>query len=124
RKDERPASVCGASLLPHAPQCGDLAAALAVRATLRAGEGRYDEAWQDLLACHRLARHLAHGASLVEHLVGIAVETIACDADLVLLDRTKRDAKALQGYLTDLQKLPPMPPLAGAVDLCERFGFL
>src|SRR5437667_181551 len=58
------------------------------------------------------------------HLAGIAIETMACDADLVLLDRTKLDAKTLQSYLTDLQKLPPMPPLADVVDLFERFGFL
>src|SRR5205814_2412347 len=51
RNDKQPASLYGAYLLPHAQQCRDFAAALAVRATLRAGEGRYDEAWPDLLAC-------------------------------------------------------------------------
>jgi len=123
RGGNSPPSLIGA-LIPHVQQCRDLGSALAARGTLRAGEGRYDEAWQDLLDCHRLARHLAHGGCLIEHLVGYALEAIACEADLVLLDRTKLDAKKVMTYLDDLQKLPPMPPLANAVDLCERFAYL
>src|SRR5207249_11357859 len=123
RNEKKLAHLYGAPI-PHVQQCRDLGAALAARATLRAGEGRYDAARQDSLACHRLGRHVAHRASIIEHLVGIAIETMACDADLVLLDRTKLDAKTLQSYLADLQKLPPMPPLADVVDLFERFGFL
>src|SRR5437667_3952129 len=55
RNEKKLAHLYGAPI-PHVQQCRDLGAALAARATLRAGEGRYDEARQDLLARHGLGR--------------------------------------------------------------------
>src|SRR5439155_19859350 len=101
--------------------CREMGTPLAAVAMLRAGEGRYDEAWRDLLACHRLARHMGRGGSSIERLVAVAIESIACEADLVLLDRTKLDAQQLLAYSKELQQLPALPPMADAVDLFERF---
>ena len=39
--------------------------------------GRFDDAWQDLLACRRLAPLSAEGPSFVDYLVGIALDNIA-----------------------------------------------
>src|SRR5205807_2330767 len=55
----RPLGGAGAllnSLLPNVQRCRELAFALTCRAMLRVGEGQTDAGWQDLLACHRLAR--------------------------------------------------------------------
>jgi hypothetical protein len=108
--------------IPGVSKCRELATALAARAMLRAEEGRYDDAWQDLLACHRLGRLVGRG-SLFETLVGIAIEAIATRADLAYLERAKLSGQRLKDRLRDLQQLPPMPPLADAMDLCERCTF-
>ncbi len=121
--DKGPGSLIRA-LLPAVQKCRELASALPARAMLNAGEGKYDEAWQDLLAGHRLARHVGRGGTLIEGLVGIALEQLFASSDLVLLDGGKLTARQVRGYLKDLQGLPPMLPMADRIDLAERFIFL
>ena len=113
-----------ASLLPGVQKCRSLASALTARAMLRVQEGKLDEAWQDLLACHRLARLIRRGATLIESLVGIALEAVVCNTELAYLDKAKLTAAQVRDRLKDLQTLPPMVPLADKVDLGERFMFL
>jgi tetratricopeptide (TPR) repeat protein len=113
-----------AALLPAVQKCRALAHALTARAMLRTAEGRYDEAWEDLLACHRLGRLLTRGATQIEALVGIAIEQIANNAELTYLERAKLTAPQVRKCLQDLQSLPPIPPLADKIDLGERFMFL
>src|SRR5262249_14554063 len=93
-------------------------------AMMHAAQGRPNDAWEDLLACHRLGRLVGRGGTLIEGLVGVAIDTIASRADLVLLDSGKLTAKQLRGCLRDLEKLPPLPEIASAMDLWERFLFL
>jgi hypothetical protein len=123
KKATEPGSLVGA-LIPSVQKCRELACALAGRAMLRAAEGKFDEAWQDLLACHRLARLVARGASIIEDLVGIAIDRIASQADLAYLQRADLSARQIRDRLKDLQVLPPLPPLADKIDLCERFVYL
>jgi hypothetical protein len=110
--------------LPTLSKCRYAGQALTTRALLHLGEGRTEEAWQDLLACHRLARLVARGSTLIERLVGIAIDNVAGEADLAFLESAKLDAKQTMRCLKDLQELPPIPPPAEAVDLLERFSFL
>ena len=109
------------ALLPGVQKCRELANALVVRAMLRTAEGKTDEAWQDLLACHRLGRLVSRGGTLIEGLVGVAIEMIASNASVVLLDRGKLTAKQVQGCLSDLQQLPARRGPADKVGLAERF---
>jgi hypothetical protein len=111
-------------LLPGVQQSRALANALILRAMMRLGEGNLDEAWQDLLACHRLARLVARGALLIEMLVGAAIEQIASDGDLAYLERAKLTAAQVRDRLKVLQALPPLATAAEKVDLCERFVYL
>ena len=97
-----------------------LATALASRATLRLGEGKPDAAWADVMACFRLARHLARKGSLIEGLVAVAVDAIGQRAAAALLDRPDVTARQLVGYLSDLRSLPPMPSVAEAYEGGER----
>jgi hypothetical protein len=113
-----------AALLPSVQRCRELANVLTVRAMLHLGRGRHDEAWQDLLACHRLGRLVAQGGTLIEGLVGIAINNIAANADVVFLEHTRLSVKQLKACMHDLEKLPPMPSVADKVDLAERFMFL
>ncbi len=80
--------------------CRDLTVALAARAMLRVGAGRPDDAWQDLLACHRLARLVSRGGTLIESLVGFAMDQIASTADLAYLDRAPLTAQQIRDRLT------------------------
>jgi hypothetical protein len=110
-----------ATLLPGIQKDRAITQALAARAMLRLHDGTADAAWHDLLACHRLGRHVARGGTLIEGLVGIALESIAQRAAAVLLERPELTAKSYQGYLADLRALPPMPTLADHLDGGERF---
>jgi hypothetical protein len=120
RKKDDPSCLI-AALLPGVQKCRELANALATRAMLRVGQGRYDEAWQDLLALHRLGRLVAQGGTLIEGLVGIAIDSsVARDADVGYLHGAKLSAKQAKACLRDLQKLPPMPSFADKLHLSER----
>jgi hypothetical protein len=110
--------------MPGVQKCRELATALAARAMLRVGQGKFDEAWQDLLACHRLGRTVARGATLIESLVGIACDHVASEADLAFLERGRLTSRQVLDRLKDLRALPPLPPLADRMDLAERFAYL
>jgi hypothetical protein len=110
-----------AALLPAVQRCRELAHTFCIRAMWHLGEGRHDAAWQDLLACHRLARHVGSGGTLIEGLVGIALDHIASAADLTFLAHAKRNARQLRDCLRDLQQLPPLLAMAERVGLTERF---
>jgi hypothetical protein len=114
-----PGSLIGA-LLPGVQKCRELVAALTARAMLRVAEGKPDEAWQDLLASHRLGRLVTRGATLIESLVGIAVGAVAHNATLAYLDRVKLTPKQIAEHVKDLQALPPRRSMADIVDLGER----
>jgi hypothetical protein len=123
RKENEPRFLIGA-LLPSVQACREVAAALAARAMLRLDVGEFEEAWQDLLACHRLGRLVARGGTLIEGLVGIAIDQIASTADIAYLDRAKLTSKQILDRLKDLQALPPMPSIADKVDMGERFVYM
>jgi hypothetical protein len=110
--------------VPAGRKYPELASALAARAMLHAGAGRFDEAWQDLLACHRLGRLLLCGADQGEFLTGTVMDQVASSAELALLDRANPTAKQAQAWLRDLQQLPPIPPSANKLDPDLRLTFL
>jgi hypothetical protein len=91
---------------------------------LQAGEGRFDASWEDVLACERLGRLLAHGADHDEYLLGIAITQVAADAELALLDCARPTATQARTWQRDLERLPPIPPVADKVELGMRYTFL
>lgn len=111
--------------LPGIVKCfREVAPALVARAMLHAGEGRFDEAWQELLACQRLGRLIACGADHDEFFFGLAITQLAHNANLALLDGVKPTAQQVRSWLRDLQGLPSFPPVADKVDFGLRFTFL
>jgi hypothetical protein len=104
--------------------CRYLTSALTARAMMRVAEKRCDEAWQDLMACHRLGRLVARGGTIMEALGAYNIDHRTSKAQLKFLEAAKLDAKKIKACLRDLQELPPMPSLASKVDLCERFWAL
>jgi hypothetical protein len=119
----QPGSLLGARL-SGVQKCRELARALICRAMLRVQEGKFDDAWQDLLASHRLGRLVARGATQIELLVGIAIHQITSNATLAYLERAPLTSRQVLDRLKELQALPPMPPLADKIALGERFTYL
>ncbi len=123
KPDGSPGNLIG-TLLTSMQRCRELAWILPTRAMLHLGEGRYDAAWQDLLTTHRLGRQVGRGGTLIEGLVGIAIDHIASHIDLVYLDRAKLSAQQVRNCLRDLQQLPSLPVTADGISLTERFMML
>ncbi len=116
-------SLIGA-LLPTVQSCRGMAAALAAQAMLKFDEGKFEEAWQDLLACHRLGRLVSRGGCLIDCLVGIAIDQIASRADLVYLERAPLAARQFQDRANDLRALPRMSTTSEIMDVNERLAML
>ncbi|HLW64827.1 MAG TPA: hypothetical protein VKS79_05860 [Gemmataceae bacterium] len=110
--------------MPSAHECRQMTNALTARAMLLTEKKAYEEAWQTLLACHRLARMVGRGGCLIEGLVGMGMENLTSLADLAFLDWSGPNATQIEAYLKDLQALPPPASLADKVDLLERMEFL
>lgn len=120
RKEGEPSNLI-AVLLPSVQKCRELASAFSARAMLRVGEGKYAEAWQDILTCHRLGRLMSRGGTLIEGLVGVAIGQVASNATLAYLDAAKLTSKQAMEHLKDLQALPAPATFADKLDSGERF---
>ncbi len=112
-----------AILLPALNQYREAARALSARAMLYVDEGQVDAAWQDLLACHRLARLAGQGPTLMEALVGIIVDGMACAGDQGLLQARLTPAQ-IAGMRADLDKLSPLPKMLDKINVAEQCMYL
>ncbi len=112
------------ALLPMAQQARQASRALVIRAMLRLKEGKIDEAWADVLACHRLGRLVAQGPTIIECLVGIAIEGVAAHADAAIAHHGGLSGERARRFAEDLKRLPPLPKMADKIGTGERFMFL
>lgn len=113
----------GGTLLPGIGPLRGSVQGLLVRAMRRLHERQFDAAWADILAAHRLARHLSHGSTLIEYLTGASLHAMSCAATLTYLEAARPDARQAQARLKELQDLPRFRPVADLVDRGERlFG--
>jgi hypothetical protein len=113
-----------ASLLPSIQKCRSVAQALKARAMLKISEGKYPEAWQDLMTCRRLGILLTQGATIIESLVGYAVTAIAIDGQKTLIASHPHSSQQIRTWLKELQALPAIDPIARKFDLSERYCML
>jgi hypothetical protein len=114
----------GTLKLPALGQIKEIARALSVRAMLRLHEGDVEGAWQDLIACHRIARLVAQNPTLIGQLMAMAVETIACQGTAQLAHRGKLTIKQVERFQEALRKLPARPAMVECIERAERFMFL
>jgi len=113
-----------ALLLPGTQEARNVLYALKPRAMLRLRAGNVEEAWADLLACHRLARLVGQGETLVDALVAITVDGFACSGDRALAHFGKLRLEQARRFQADLAQLPPLPKMAEKFNIGERFMFL
>ena len=97
---------------------------LSARAMLRVGEGEVDDAWHDLLCCHRLGRANARQPLLVDALLAGVIRETACRGTAALADGGRLTAAQARRIADDLGRLPPPPSLAETFDWGERLFFL
>lgn len=108
-------------LLPSIQSQRELARGLRIRANLYVGEGRYDQAWADLLAIHRISRLVSQGVTVIESLVGIAMNSIAYEGTRHLLAAPGVSDRLLARMQHDLATLQPRSPMWQKIDVAERF---
>ena len=98
----------------------DAARLLVARAMLRLHEGKTDEAWQDLLACHRLARLMARGPFLISRIMASGIVVWVFRADAALAQYGKLTAERARRFQADLQQLPATSAMTELLDAGER----
>lgn len=109
---------------PALEQHREFARVLLRRAMLRLGEGTVDEAWEDLLNCHRLARLVGQRPMLIDALVAVAIDGMACSGDRVFLQHARLRAAQAVKLRNDLARLPTLVNMADTFDVGERFVLL
>jgi hypothetical protein len=119
--DDEMSSMLISVVLPAIGQFRDVARALVARAMLRVGEGKVEEAWNDLIACHRLGRLAGQGHTLIDGLVGVAVDTLAWQGVVALAHHGKPTPEQVKKFRRALDELPPPPNMVDRVDVGERF---
>jgi len=112
------------AIIPSLARARRLSAALLARMMRRAGAGDFAAARADLLAAHRLARHIGSGPTLIDRLVGMAHEGQATKAGAALATAGVLPATQARRLVRDLRTLRPLPGIAEVMDRAERFGAL
>ncbi len=110
-----------AILLPDIQVMRGLARQLSMRAMLHLGHGRVQEAKADLITMHRLGAHISHGATLIEGLVGVSIDSMAAAGDNRWAQHPLVTPADIAGYRTELMALPAVSDFANQIDLAERF---
>ncbi len=119
----QPPPVINASMPGYQPW-REACRALAMRAMLRLKEGKTEEAWQDLTACHRLARLVGQAPTMIEALVANAIDGIACSGDAAVAQHDDLAPEQARRFQADLRELGPLPNMVDKIDVAERFQFL
>ena len=112
------------ALLPDVQEYRDVARQLEMRAMLHLGHQRLDEALQDLETMHRLARHISQGSTLIEGLVGIAINSMAFNLGNRWALAEQQTPERIARYRTLLAALPPFGTVSQRVDTTERYSGL
>jgi len=111
-------------LLPSAQHTREIARGLALLANRRIADGRLDDAIRISRVIHRIGRLSSAGGTLIEGLVGIAIDGIGFELDNRLINTPAISKASLSKLQSQLEKLPPMSSLAEKIDLTERYMYL
>jgi hypothetical protein len=111
-------------LLPAVQASRTAASLLVARAMLDLGNGRVEQAENDLLACHRLGRLIGTTPFGIAALVGISIDQYAWVGGIALMSRDQLSAARALAYQRELRRLAPLPRLDENLDKSERFSHL
>ncbi len=108
------------TLLPMVQESRAAARLLAARAMRSLAQDDITAATEDLLVCHRFGRQIGEGPTIIEALVGIAIDSIAAHASHSLIANPDLSADQLAAYRKELNSLPALPRMVEKIDLAER----
>lgn len=101
-----------------------LARLLMIHAMLKLHEGDTQAAWDDLIACRRLGRLVAHGPTLIDVLVGYSIEGTTNAGIAALLSHSSPDAETIARYQADLAAMPPITAINTVINRTERCSYI
>jgi len=111
--------------LPLTTNSMGVARGLARRAMGHLGEGRFEQAQADILAIHKLAHLVGEPpGTLIDLLVGLAIDGIACTAHVALISDPKTPPEVLKKSLRELRALPRWEFTATVFNDFERLSSL
>jgi hypothetical protein len=91
-------------LLPHLAKYREIARGLCWRAQMKAAKGQYEPAFEDLVTCYKFGRLIKGGEkTLIEQLVGIAIQALATKTMRQMLDNYEIGADDLTALHDQLQ---------------------
>ncbi|HEY4761557.1 MAG TPA: hypothetical protein VIH42_13325 [Thermoguttaceae bacterium] len=87
-------------------------------------QGKIEDAQENILACHRLARLVGQGPTEVEVIHSYAIEVTACLGDVALAQSGKLSPSDAAQFQEELRKLSPLPKMVDKINVAGRFEFL
>ena len=92
-------------LLPNLSVFRNLVRSLRWRAWLRAEQGRYKDAFDDMKSCYRLGQHLRGDNFFIEQLVGIAIEALSVRTVREIVGGYEIDSTVLADFQRDFEQI-------------------
>lgn len=110
-------------LLPNLGEFRNLTRTLCWRAWLRTKQGLYKDAFEDLKTCYRFGSHLKGDKTLIEQLVGMAIENVTLRTVREVLDAYEFDRQALAALQADWEELILQKDFAVSIKVEKFFIF-
>ena len=92
-------------LMPHLSEYRRIAFSLRWRVRLRAEQNQYEDAFSDIKTCYRVGQHLKGDRSLIEQLVGVAMEVVASQNLRSILSQYEIDSATLATLQKDFERM-------------------
>jgi hypothetical protein len=92
-------------LLPNLPEFRKLTYSLRWRIQLSAEQGRYQDAFDDIKVCYRFGQHIRSGETVIEQLVGIAIEAMTTQILRDTLGMHQFDSATLTAWQQDFEQM-------------------
>ena len=111
-------------LLPGAAHGRTMGRLLVIDGFGHIGSGKLQKAREDFLACHRIGRVCSKGGTVIEGLVGAAIDGIAIRGEIALVEHGGLSVDQLRSYQKELEQLPPFSSMVEKITVLERYIFL
>ncbi|HEY4328542.1 MAG TPA: hypothetical protein VGN88_02310 [Phycisphaerae bacterium] len=110
-------------LLPWLSEARNLCNIALSRAMMNIHEGHFADAQTDIIACHKLGRLFAQNWTLIDYLVGTAIDNAALQADATFVSAPNLPAEARRQFITQIDALAPFPTQTHPLEF-ERYAIL
>ncbi|HVT80216.1 MAG TPA: hypothetical protein VHM90_06120, partial [Phycisphaerae bacterium] len=110
--------------LPSLGRWREVTYAFAARATLRAHDGDFEGFWKDVRTTKLLAAQMGQGATLIERLVGVAMDGIANQACGTVAGAGILTEPQCKSLAERLAAMPLLPALPDSVETLEQWNTL